>query len=349
MNDELARRILGVTAYATQNEIKKQYRIAMRQAHPDNDAFSTDQGVYDASMVNAAYTYLIDHYKAPRVLGKAPVKQGNTTRRNTSQSRRSNPGQNAKNQTGTSPNHEFNKKRASQRTISLWNAPQNPRAYADRPIFQHAEDMEHNVIGNYYLCHGKYYWTKGEDFLLFLQSIMQCAKELLDQIDEDLDRETNAVAYALFQSNLVYLLAQQFIDTSQTLKELSKESGQDKEHYRYRIQAMLEYTSLERANATTRFLPAGVRQHKLYICNETGKELGYLSFFDDRLYYVLIPLFEQKTVQVKMSLGKSKTKSHKYEALDLWIRIPKEVSNRLPENLNLQIEKLLEAYETFTS
>jgi hypothetical protein len=34
----------------------------------------------------------------------------------------------------------------------------------------------------------------------------------------------------------------------------------------------------------------------------SGNELGYLSFVDDRLYYVVIPLFEQKKVQIEAVL-----------------------------------------------
>lgn len=43
----------------------------------------------------------------------------------------------------------------------------------------------------------------------------------------------------------------------------------------------------------------GTPGHKLYLKNQSGKELGSLSFSDDRLYYVVVPLFEQKRVQIK--------------------------------------------------
>jgi len=32
----------------------------------------------------------------------------------------------------------------------------------------------------------------------------------------------------------------------------------------------------------------------------SGQELGYLSFQDDRMYYVMTPLFEQCRVRVKL-------------------------------------------------
>lgn len=45
--------------------------------------------------------------------------------------------------------------------------------------------------------------------------------------------------------------------------------------------------------------PAGVSNHRLYLRNKSGQIIGYLSFKDDRLYYVIIPLLEQNKAQVK--------------------------------------------------
>ena len=82
---------------------------------------------------------------------------------------------------------------------------------------------------------------------------------------------------------------------------------------------------------------------------QAGRELGYLSFLDDRLYYVLIPLFEQKRVQIKIKAAKKqpeKTKKYasNYHYLDMWVRLRDDNFSRMPENLNLQIEQLLAQY-----
>ena len=82
----------------------------------------------------------------------------------------------------------------------------------------------------------------------------------------------------------------------------------------------------------------------------SGEELGYLSFKDDRLYYIVVPLFEQRRVQVRIrvseepaSQGKGKNTSF-YQSLDLYIRFDPLQHQFLPENLNLQIEKILREY-----
>ena len=80
------------------------------------------------------------------------------------------------------------------------------------------------------------------------------------------------------------------------------------------------------------------------------EELGYLSFRDDRLYYIVIPLFEQRRVQVRIrvseepaSQGKGKNTSF-YQNLELYIRLDPLHQQFLPENLNLHIEKILREY-----
>ena len=95
--------------------------------------------------------------------------------------------------------------------------------------------------------------------------------------------------------------------------------------------------------------PSRLNQHRLYLKNESGKELGYLSFFDDRLYYIIIPLFEQRRVLVKIraaspDCGKGKKKTSGYYRLHLWLKMPGDNPITSLENLNLQIEQLLTAY-----
>jgi len=96
--------------------------------------------------------------------------------------------------------------------------------------------------------------------------------------------------------------------------------------------------------------PSKIRQHKLYLKDEAGQEVGYLSFSDDRLYYIIIPLFEQKVVQIKIQAAERRPEkmnkaANKYQNLHLWIKLCDQDISRLPENLNLQIEQLLEKYQ----
>lgn len=85
--------------------------------------------------------------------------------------------------------------------------------------------------------------------------------------------------------------------------------------------------------------PAGVRRHRLFLRTKEGNEIGYLSFPDDRLYYVIVPLFEQKRVQVKIRLEERE----RVQKVILWVYLPDETTG-YPENLQLMIERLLSEY-----
>ena len=161
---------------------------------------------------------------------------------------------------------------------------------------------------------------------------------------------------------LTYLLAQQFIDVRSALDELAKavtvgdsSAGRSTDRIWF-LPAMLEYgsrsfhTGRELPKTGDLLYPSELRRRRLFLKDVSGEELGYLSFKDDRLYYIVIPLFEQRRVQVRIrvseepaSQGKGKNTSF-YQSLDLCIRLDPLQQKFLPENLNLQIKKIIREY-----
>ena len=78
----------------------------------------------------------------------------------------------------------------------------------------------------------------------------------------------------------------------------------------------------------------------------SGKEAGYISFKDDRLYYVLIPILEQKRAMVKIEVSSKQDRHNtmgekKYKNIDLWVKIGNDAT--FPENINMRIEICLTA------
>lgn len=89
--------------------------------------------------------------------------------------------------------------------------------------------------------------------------------------------------------------------------------------------------------------------HRLYLCTRSGKQAGYLSFRDDRMYYIVIPLLEQKRAQIKVEVSEKQEtiqqrKGRKYKNIDFWLRIPGKYCGTCLENSNLRIKSLLEQY-----
>ena len=95
--------------------------------------------------------------------------------------------------------------------------------------------------------------------------------------------------------------------------------------------------------------PQSLKNHRLYLKTKSGNAAGYISFRDDRLYYIIIPLLEQKRAQVKVQIATRQDKNNtrynvKYKNLDFWIKISDNNSGTFPESINMQIEEILTKY-----
>ncbi len=290
----------------------------MMRVHPDAGILSRENYGYSAQEINSAYAVLM------------------------------------KEKLSDSENNSYEGKHYTpkRKKNAAWNAPVNVNAFAEREVLQYVEDYDGTVLGNYCVAKGKYLWKTDEDFPLFLLSLYQCSKELLDGIDEKLQREETLPERQQIQAELTYLLAQQFIDGSSILAELVKkeEITSDGDQV-FHFSSMLELIAgAEPVKVGEMIYPCGIRNHKLYLKNRAGRELGYLSFLDDRLYYIIIPLFEQKRVQVKLQAAETKAEKRRrtadrYQKLNLWAKLLRVNTSRMPENLNLQIEELLKKYK----
>ena len=336
-------RILGVSPGAAPDQIKRKYRQLMHRLHPD--VGPSEEDLHLAWQVNAAYALLKRTWPAGDASQAGPETASGVFRRRDTCHRSC--------------------RSAARR--SAWDAPVNSHAYRERNILCCAEDSEGEVIGTFTAARGRYFWTTEEDFPLFLRSIYLCGKELLDEVDASLERASSPSCRSRFHAALTYLLAQQYIDASSLLKELAARTSSDREGQEiYYFPAMLETKGKGLPGlpgslpADAPLFPSGVRDRRLYLKDISGQEAGYLSFSDDRLYYVLVPLFEQRQVLVRLraagegetsslSAGKRAAARQKrsagYRRLHLWLKFKKEEDkSRLPESLNLQISQLLEHY-----
>lgn len=322
MTREEACRILGVSPGAAPDQIKRKYRQLMHRLHPD--AGPSQEDLHLAWQVNAAYALLKRTWPAGDTSQAGPDAASGISRH------------------------------------SAWDAPVNSHAYRERDILCCAEDSEGEVIGTFTAARGRYFWTTEEDFPLFLRSIYLCGKELLDEVDASLGRASSSCR-SRFHADLTYLLAQQYIDASSLLKELAARTTSDREGQEiYYFPAMLETKGKGLPGlpgslpADAPLFPSGVRDRRLYLKDISGQEAGYLSFSDDRLYYVLVPLFEQRQVLVRLRAAGENASHNKrnagYRRLHLWLKFKKEEDkSRLPESLNLQISQLLEHYRASLS
>ena len=306
MNKSTARKILGLDGSEDERAIKRKYRKLMHEHHPDNSE-SEDSEL--AAKINTAYEMVMKDFD------------------------------------GSDGKHQSTPKKSTTRRSAKtknWNAKENKNAYCVRPIFHEVEDYDGSSIGTIEIARGKYVWSKDEEFSLFLKSLYETSKELMDNARPSLFFEPPAVIKQKYLADITYLLTGQFIDSSLTLNELAVMDTSA-----YKIDAMVELDiNSPVPKPGTALYPAGVSKHRLYLRNKGGEIVGYLSFKDDRLYYVIIPLFEQKKAQVKIVVAdnpRSTRYRKKYADIDLWVKII-ENQNSAIDNTNRKIDELLEKY-----
>ena len=305
-------RILGIDEDADRTEVKKKYRKLMHLVHPDAGAAEHSIYRYTAQEINEAYAIL---YK--REAADTPGR-GRTARKKKQQPPK-------------------------------WNAPVNEYAYAERNVYHYVEDADGEILGEMVVARGKFLWKVEEDFPLFLKSMYVCSGELLDDVDRKCRRKNSREKRMAAQAKLTYLLAQQYIDGVATLGMLI--TPEEKEQaVIFPIAAMLEPAEdAPILKAGTPLYPAAVRQHRLYLKTGDGQMAGYLSFRDDRLYYIVIPLLEQRRVQVKAQISRkqdagNRKKNRRYQNLDFWVKLVPGDTGTFPESIGLQIDALLREY-----
>lgn len=321
-----AYRVLGLTEDADRAEIKSRYRQLMHKLHPDSRSEEKENYPYSAREINEAYGILVK--------GKGAK---DSFIRRTKES--------------TTSKAEWEAKR-QHRQKKNWNAPENPHAYCIRNIYQYVEDADGAVIGEFVITEGKYLWTIEEDFPLFLKSIFACSNRLLQEIEAKLEKSVREEERLKVQAELTYLLAQQFIDAPEMLGHFAepgrKKEAEDEIFY---FAAMLELMdTVHDMRAGTPLFPAALKQHRLFLKKQSGEAAGYLSLKDDRLYYILVPLLEQKRAMVKIQVAAKQDRANmrgrkRYKNLDYWIKVPRKYAGTFPESIGLQIENLLLSYE----
>lgn len=308
-----AYKILDIDRDADRAEIKKKYRQLMHLVHPDAGGAGDKDYAYTAQEINEAYA----------ILCKSGKRAAESKRRSGA--------------------------KAGQKSKAAWDAPLNEHAYTEREVYHYVEDCEGEIIGTFTAATGKYIWTLQEDFPLFLKSMFACSKRLLDAADRQRKRTFLVKEREKMQPELAYLLAQQFIDAPGTLRELVTLEENDKANVFY-IASMLELAEdAPYVRAGMSLYPLTIKKHRLFLGTKSGQRAGYLSFRDDRLYYIVIPLLEQKRAQVKITVSSRQDRlatrgANRYKNIDFWVRVPHDGAGTFPESINLQIEQLLGDY-----
>lgn len=355
MNLQRARRILGITASDDRTAVKKKYRRLMGQFHPDVQMAESAESIRRAQEINEAYEYLKKH---------TGIFTDGTSGKDAGYRRTAN---------GVRPGESVWKDRPPKKPE--WTGRTNEKAFCERNVYQrYSMEVEVPTDKLYYrVARGRYLWDPAtEDFTLFVTSLHHATKELLEQAEERAAKKraqgmhARATGYRnpeadrfQIQSKLFYHLSAQFADPVQILGRIAKpertdESGRQIYHFHTSLGADATQTSYRGLTALQTgdvIYPLTFQENRILVCREKTYPLGHLFFEDDRLYFCVIPLLQEKLAQVQMKVRKVQVlrKTHPYKAkvdIDLYFRMEKEITGYKGRDRNLEIAEILNDYET---
>ena len=155
----------------------------------------------------------------------------------------------------------------------------------------------------------------------------------------------------------LYYLAQQFIHPVKVLRKIEVPVKKDKNTREiYLLPAFLGrkgydpvFKALEKLKKGDCLIPRSFQKNKILIEDRAGQQLGHLSFEEDYLYFVVIPLLKRKMAQVKITVRDVKVKkNHRpYQVkvdLDFYFRLQQEAQQYQCSISNEQIEAVLGEY-----
>ena len=247
-----------------------------------------------------------------------------------------------------------------------WTGRTNEKAFCERNVYQrYSMDVEEPEARDrlyYKVARGRYLWDPAtEDFPLFVTSLHHVTKELLEQAEESAAglrrRGVSEADKFMVQSQLFYHLSAQFADPVQILQQIAKPERKDdtgRQIYRFSTSLGADATQAAYRRLITLqpgdvIYPLAFRENKILVCREKQYPLGHLSFEDDRLYFCVLPLLQEKLAQVQMKVRKIQVlrKSHPYKAkadIDLYFRTENEIAEYRMRDRNLEIAGILNDY-----
>lgn len=324
MTVQEAEKILGVSEEDGSREIKQQFRKLMSRHHPDVLKSDNPEHLKRAQLINEAYAVLLKSIRENKRVNKSSTKKK-----------------------------------------PVWKGKTIKEAFTERTIYMSDGIWEETEAYYFEVVRGKYEWNPDlEEFHCLLHSLNQTSVELLEHIEQQrtgyhLDDDEVKELRFTYQVRLFHLLARQFISPVESLKKIVKSVSVDETGRKiYCFDASLgaqgssaQLKAMEQLEQGDSIYVKELRQNKIMVSDKEGHALGYLSFTDDQLYYVVIPILQNHQAQVKCVIdGKQIQKNRRpmqaRVTVKLYLRMEKEIKEENPANHNLKIAALLKEYET---
>jgi len=336
MTTASAYRLLGASPEDSDSTLKRKYRRCIRENHPDADPEHEEDARRRAQWINEAYA----------LLSKERKKAGGSSASRKTSGPRTNSASAAQGCPDSAPRP--------------FAAPRNPAAFCARTVYPRWDDyMDFAGAPARETVTGRFCWDPSlETFAMFAMSVHRQCLELLGQ--DYLERSPiygqTAEQNDTIRLRLFHLLMQEFIRPWACLRKLADELPDvdadpalpDCYHLPAELAvrgSQLIHRALDKVSEGDELLPA-VQGERIHIRAAGGIDLGHITFADDPLYYVALPLLADGGASCRVTVRRKIIRRDvlPYRAdlrLDLCFYHPDMRAANRPARRNLEIASLL--------
>ncbi|MBE5836008.1 MAG: hypothetical protein E7309_15435 [Butyrivibrio sp.] len=204
-----------------------------------------------------------------------------------------------------------------------WDAFENKRAFSERNIFFQFKIYDEDLPPSK-MARGRFVWDPDmEEFPLFAKSVLEACKEVMT--DHDVTPAPGKV------KDIFNLMMQEYVLPADAARKVGKLIREDDNLEVYSFSGFIKDesgTSRESGKNCGEPLKIYLREDRAVVEEiVTGKVLGSISFDDDELYYVVLPLLEDPKVDAHATITKVDSSRRNKERIHIAIEL------RLPKNL----------------
>jgi hypothetical protein len=216
-----------------------------------------------------------------------------------------------------------------------WEASVNEEAFCDRAVYVQYRIYDDEDLPLSKVAEGKYFWDPDlEDFPFFAKSVLEAAKDVVSGAEGTLSGN------ALME--VFHLMMQEYVLPADAARKIGEPVGGTEA---YQFAGYIKCNAGKRDDAFHEGEPVDIflSDNRAVAQNPvTGVFLGDISFDDDALYYVILPLLEESEVEISSQMMRLiKTGRNKNSImLRIVLKIPKELKD-IPVSYKRQILDLL--------
>ena len=184
-----------------------------------------------------------------------------------------------------------------------WDAFENKNAFSERDIYvqfrMYDEDLPLSKMAR-----GRFVWDPDmEEFRLFSKSVLEACKDILTDYQVTLTHDK--------VKDIFHLMMQEYILPADAARKIGKKVNEDEAGETFSFNGFIKGTSEDKRRSEVRTgepLNIFPREDRAVVEEiVTGNVLGSVSFDEDELYYVILPLLDDPAVEAHAVITKTET------------------------------------------